>query len=239
MLTLMRASTGEGWNAMMYSAGAEPDGCRNLADVTYDDKLDLCKYGGGEPGCLPVDGCGSIAAAYAYFLSFTLLITFVFLNLFVAVVIEGFEEAGRQDSMRLGEGQLKQFLHIWMKYDPDATESIRIDQLLELLQRLPEPMGFGLNYKATNQELRLRATQLRIPLLHKNHVHFEHVVKALALRVFVVAAASEGRPVFVPPDEPSSLRRQARRAFKRRPSEEMTGFGLDNFLAAKAIEKLF
>lgn len=37
-------------------------------------------------------GCGSWAA-FPFFISFTLLVTFVFLNLFVAVILEGFGTA--------------------------------------------------------------------------------------------------------------------------------------------------
>lgn len=53
---------------------------------SYDPQM--CGYS-NFVGCIPLDGCGS-SAAYAYFYSFTLLVSYILLNIFIAVVLEGF-----------------------------------------------------------------------------------------------------------------------------------------------------
>lgn len=67
MLTLVRASTGENWNGIMYEVG-------NMESCS-----DSPAWNDAEP-----TGCGS-PAAFVFFFSFTLLVTFVMLNVFIAV----------------------------------------------------------------------------------------------------------------------------------------------------------
>ena len=64
MLTLLRSSTGEGWNSIMYQAAHQSPGCAR--DPAYN--VSVCGFNTFE-GCTPIDGCGSVAA-YPYFISF-------------------------------------------------------------------------------------------------------------------------------------------------------------------------
>ncbi len=52
----------------------------------------FCGFSSNED-CLPIPGCGNPAAATMFYHSFTLLISYVFMNLFVAVILEGFSIA--------------------------------------------------------------------------------------------------------------------------------------------------
>jgi len=36
-------------------------------------------------------GCGDATQAYAFFMSFTMLVSMIFLNLFIAMILESFE----------------------------------------------------------------------------------------------------------------------------------------------------
>ena len=66
VLLLIRASTGEAWNSIMYDLMADGEGCRD--DPPFDRAT--CGFSGvpafladsGAP-CTPLDGCGSMAAA--------------------------------------------------------------------------------------------------------------------------------------------------------------------------------
>merc|ERR1711871_944264 len=57
-LTLVRCSTGENWNGMMYDMVQKPDLCYDMTDMVYDPKT--CgwedKY---EEGCFEMNGCGT------------------------------------------------------------------------------------------------------------------------------------------------------------------------------------
>jgi hypothetical protein len=68
LLLLIRASTGENWNGVMYD-------CLNMVDCVVDPPFNASVCGFSDhPGCEPLQGCGS-GMSYAYFVLFTLLIT--------------------------------------------------------------------------------------------------------------------------------------------------------------------
>jgi voltage-dependent calcium channel L type alpha-1D len=52
-------------------------------------------------GCTPLDGCGS-PLIFPFLVSFTILVSFVFLNLFISVILDGFSTASadRKDLIR-------------------------------------------------------------------------------------------------------------------------------------------
>ena len=82
MIMLMKFSTGEDWNGFMYElANDNHDGYKCL-DV---QNFDIVQTNGGE-----YRGCGSILA-YPYFISFTIIVSMLIMNLSVAAVIEGLE----------------------------------------------------------------------------------------------------------------------------------------------------
>ena len=79
LLTLFRVATGEGWVDIMYDAARKPSftfSC--IENQSYASKQEV-----------GIQGCGS-STAYFYFVSFFLIISLVFLNLFIAIILEGF-----------------------------------------------------------------------------------------------------------------------------------------------------
>ncbi|MCL4123637.1 UNVERIFIED_CONTAM: hypothetical protein GTU68_037055, partial [Idotea baltica] len=102
LMLLFRCATGEAWQSIMLSCikgrPCDPHALKN-AD---DDKE-----------------CGS-DIAYAYFVSFIFLCSFLMLNLFVAVIMDNFDYLTR-DSSILGAHHLDEYIRIWAEYDPNAT----------------------------------------------------------------------------------------------------------------------
>lgn len=79
----------------MYELAAQDD-C--TPDPAYDPTM--CGFSDG-PDCKPLDGCGS-PVAFIYLYSFTLLVSFILLNIFIAVILEGFaNEKDRADGILL------------------------------------------------------------------------------------------------------------------------------------------
>lgn len=78
-----RCATGERWNDLMHEF-AETSDC--VPDPPYNPLM--CGFSNTD-GCVPLNGCGT-QIAFAYFCSFTLLVTFVLLNIVIAVILEGF-----------------------------------------------------------------------------------------------------------------------------------------------------
>lgn len=85
IFTLFRCSTGEDWNKIMHDLTVEQD-C--ISDQDYETWI----KNGREPRA-----CGSSFATY-YFLGFTIIIAWLIMNLSVAAVIEGLENAKEQNS---------------------------------------------------------------------------------------------------------------------------------------------
>merc|ERR1719399_2191522 len=66
--------------------------------------------------------CGNVNAFW-YFLTYTILVTFVILNLFIAVIFEGFEESRKCEQTEI----IQKCVEVWKKYDPNYTMLISID----------------------------------------------------------------------------------------------------------------
>lgn len=99
MLTLIRSSTGENWNGIMYD-------CMRTTDCVNDPEYSAVVCGfSSSPDCIPINGCGT-PFALVYFTSFTLLVTFVLLNVFIAVILEGFSNEKDIESSALTEEEV-------------------------------------------------------------------------------------------------------------------------------------
>merc|ERR1719217_430580 len=119
LLTLIRCMTGEGWNEIMHSfmknsydfghvMGAP---CIDDFAVTAEDFSSLTEK------CLlsnPV-ACGKPKSAMFFFVTYTCVITFIILNLFVAVVLEGFDDSNSGDD----DVTVERCVEVWKKFDPD------------------------------------------------------------------------------------------------------------------------
>jgi hypothetical protein len=81
LLTLFRMSTGESWHELMYDASRPQAYNFDCRELTYEEML----ANGGQPM-----SCGKPVAAIPYFLSFMVIMSFMFLNLFIAIILENF-----------------------------------------------------------------------------------------------------------------------------------------------------
>ena len=102
MMMLFRSATGENWNGVMYDLGNTRD-CIS-GGITYN--ASVCGFSNAHD-CIPLEGCGT-PAAFLYYISFTLFVTFVFFNLFIAVILEASEISTEAEEESLGEEHLTQ-----------------------------------------------------------------------------------------------------------------------------------
>lgn len=126
VLTLLRVATGEGWVGIMHDAARTRSilfQC-DVEDQTYESKV---KDG--------IQGCGN-AAAYVFFVAFILIVSLVFLNLFIAIILEGFAEISQEEKIRVDDKCLEAFQRAWRRYDPQATEMIEVQNLEDLIMDL-------------------------------------------------------------------------------------------------------
>jgi len=104
-----------------------------LRDPSYQDYV--------ENGYEPI-GCGSSLARY-YFFSFNIVVTMVFLNLFVAIILQSFEDLNKEENRLLNEKSVEHFRSIWSMYDEAGEGFIKIDDFKHFLALLGEPLGFS------------------------------------------------------------------------------------------------
>merc|ERR1711871_1144797 len=146
-IILFRFATGENWNGYMHTMinNAEEPDCMPISDMKYNKTAPWCISESDymlPGGRTEINGCGNSVSIppHLFFYMFTLMVTFVMLNLFVGVVLGAFENAEEGDV--LGPEDLDKFIEVWGNFDPEATFMIKVDDLKQFVDDLDKPMGF-------------------------------------------------------------------------------------------------
>ena len=151
-MLVMRASTGEFWNGIMYDTTTNVDGC--VSNPPYN--ASMCGFKESFT-CTPINGCGT-PIGYVYFLFFSWIVTFVFVNLFIAVILEGFEDSKAEDEDTSAQGlsvdEFNEFCCMWVKYDKEMDWFVTHDQLYKIIAQLTPPMGLGLTKVPPDAEMK-------------------------------------------------------------------------------------
>ena len=121
MILLFRITTGEDWNKIMHDCMLSKPYCTENADT---------------PNFWQTD-CGNSAAALIYFISFYVIVTFVFLNLFIAVIIENFSlfYSSDEDSL-ISNTDLRDFQLTWNLVDKYRKGVLSVRQAKLVLRLL-------------------------------------------------------------------------------------------------------
>ena len=121
-LILFQCLTGDGWSEFM-------------------DDLLVDWERGCDPDAVPSD-CGT-PLAIPYFVSFTVIGSFVMLNLIVAVILENFTAIGSVNPDLVSANDIGDFKDAWGAFDPDADGWIPAKELPHLVRALKPPLGIG------------------------------------------------------------------------------------------------
>ena len=135
MLLLLRFATGEGWNGFMHDLLEPRENCDD--DSIHERDRPWCLGDQDYPDCQEVNGCAAGSSAYAYFYSFTAIVSFVMLNMVVGIVLTGFEVSS--ESELLASPDLEKFTRTWAVFDPQASWFIDASRLPAFLSKLPPP----------------------------------------------------------------------------------------------------
>ena len=74
-------------------------------------------------------GCGNRREAFYFFYIFQILLSQIYLNLIIAIIVDGFSGASEADKLPVNEDFIGDFEMCWSKYDPEATYFISIEDL--------------------------------------------------------------------------------------------------------------
>ena len=131
IIYLFRCSTGEDWNKIMHELSVSIE----TGDCIEDQDYDVYSRNG-----FTTRGCGH-PFSQTYFLSFVIIIAWLIMNLSVAAVIEGLENAKQSNDGIITGDDVQSLLEAWMEYDPKASGWISIIDFVCLIIELPPPFG--------------------------------------------------------------------------------------------------
>ncbi|XP_035702487.1 sodium channel protein 60E isoform X2 [Folsomia candida] len=125
-LMLFRLMTAAGWNDVLDALTNEEPTCGSYRKIICgrDD----------EPEC-PNRGY-----AVAYIVTYIIISFLIVINMYIAIILENFVEANREEEVGIVEDDLEMFYVRWSRYDPQATQFINFDQVSDFLSSLDPPL---------------------------------------------------------------------------------------------------
>lgn len=123
MLVLFRLATSAGWNEVLDALMVKPPQC----DPYYNN--------------LPNGNCGNTWVAVVYFVTFILITYLIIVNMYIAVILENFNQAHEQEEIGITDEDIEMFYAVWQLYDPLATQFIQFEKLPYFIANLGPPLG--------------------------------------------------------------------------------------------------
>ncbi|CAK62390.1 unnamed protein product (macronuclear) [Paramecium tetraurelia] len=175
LFTLFKCSTGEDWNLVMMDTArtAQPN------DICFDfnDYANYAEYG--------FMGCGNVGGILLMII-FMIIVSLIMLNLFVAIIIEGFQNTSKEENAPIKKLDVENFQQQWKDYDKNATGFMQCKYFTQFMIALPQPLGWSkLKYSAAQQ--RIRMAQLNLPVYNLNgkNMYFYHQALICAAQDFL------------------------------------------------------
>lgn len=135
-ITLFRASTGEAWNEIMHELSKSEVTMYKLGEWCSPNNLfdTETKFEVLKEKCL-IDNPNSCVtnpyASFIFWVTYTLLITFMVMNLVIAVILEGYEDGKESPASEVVDVCVK----LWLKLDPDHRMSLPLGQALNFINK--------------------------------------------------------------------------------------------------------
>lgn len=176
---LCAVATGDGWNDIMGSTLKQRSIVYQcMYNPTYQDFVD---------NGFQTVGCGIGFGGIVFFFSFYLLINLIFLNLFIAIILQGFQDTMVRDQRIFNQDLLIRFREVWSDYDPMATTFLPLASLRPFLIDLGEPLGFSTADNENEPEQDKFIASLKLPTYNGMTLYqFCDVLDALSLRSMVL-----------------------------------------------------
>lgn len=175
--------TSAGWNDVLESLMIQPPDCEQ-----------------GESG--GNGNCGSPLLAITYFTSFIIISYMIVINMYIAIILENFNQAHQEEEIGIVEDDLEMFYIRWSKYvhfhsqifvgctfihipylmscfsryDPHATQFISFAQLSDFIASLDPPLGIS---KPNTVAL----VSFNLPIARGNKIHCLDILHSLVKHV--------------------------------------------------------
>jgi hypothetical protein len=127
VMTLIRSMTGEAWNEIMHSLSRDEvwftqtleDECYDMA--LMDDTEETWRILKAKCIIDHPNACGT-DMSYPFFIAYTWAITFVILNLVIAVILEGFEDSSKDEGSQI----IDACIEIWRSFDTNCNQKLSL-----------------------------------------------------------------------------------------------------------------
>lgn len=193
LLLLVRFSTGEAFNEYMHDLGHETQGC--VDDPEYD--ANMCGFNGMEEGtgCEPLNGCGNLGAAILFMFLFNFLIMYIFLNLFIGVVLEGFDQTDESTGLPpLKPQEVYMIREVFQQFDRNGTEMLPLAKLTDFMRELSYPWGLPKG-DLRQLDLLVAMEQMDLRVVDGNKVDFVDLIVGLTRRTMLRRLKDKGQPL--------------------------------------------
>ena len=130
MLVLFRCTTAAGWNEILEPM-MEDSACNSTHRIMPDGRVKEVQGG----------NCGNPTLATFYMMSYIIITYLIIINMYIAVILENFNQAHEQEEVGITEDDFEMFYMVWERYDPHATQFIKHDNLADFVGDLDEPLG--------------------------------------------------------------------------------------------------
>ncbi|XP_015592583.1 sodium channel protein 60E [Cephus cinctus] len=167
MQLLFRLMTSAGWNDVLESLMVQPPDC---------DPTPTSRQMNGD--------CGYPLLAITYFTSFIIISYMIVINMYIAIILENFNQAHQEEEIGIVEDDLEMFYIRWSKYDPHATQFIRFSQLSDFIASLDPPLGIS-------KPNVVALVSFNLPIAKGNKIHCLDILHALVKHVLGHVEESE------------------------------------------------
>ncbi|XP_046591889.1 sodium channel protein 60E isoform X2 [Neodiprion lecontei] len=167
MQLLFRLMTSAGWNDVLESLMVQPPDC---------DPTPNSRQSNGD--------CGYPLLAITYFTSFIIISYMIVINMYIAIILENFNQAHQEEEIGIVEDDLEMFYIRWSKYDPHATQFIRFSQLSDFIASLDPPLGIS-------KPNVVALVSFNLPIAKGNKIHCLDILHALVKHVLGHVEESE------------------------------------------------
>jgi hypothetical protein len=102
-------------------------------------------------GYKPV-GCGNNTMICTFYGIYVGIVQIIFLNLFMAIILNGYFKARDEASSELNENAFSSFQNAWAQHDPDGTGFIKVKYFKPLMVNVDPPLGWDKSVKDNLQD---------------------------------------------------------------------------------------
>lgn len=150
--------TSAGWNDVLESLMIQPPHCDIHKETSSNGD------------------CGYPLLAITYFTSFIIISYMIVINMYIAIILENFNQAHQEEEVGIVEDDLEMFYIRWSKYDPHASQFISFSQLSDFLHQLDPPLGIP-------KPNTLALVYFNLPISQGDKVHCLDILHALVKHV--------------------------------------------------------